>query len=179
MQNLPRAFVLLLLSVTTLCCQAGEPADCFADEVHAHVLEQFQIYGPQSTDREYFGYIFRINGVIDSATTRGGTCRWKPDCEVKTADAAAKIPKGAKVLGEWHTHPHTNGSSRLSPDDVQGANDNRHIRCYRAFFSTSEGNILSWDPNTAEVSAAMAAAVQLGNYRYPSRNVQQYAASSP
>jgi hypothetical protein len=50
---------------------------------------------------------------------------------------------------------------------VHGANDNHHIRCYRAFYSTADGNILTWDVNERAVAAAMSSSERLGNYRAP------------
>lgn len=129
------------------------------------MLEQFSIYGPLSTDREYFGFVYRHEGVIASAISRGSVCRWTQACEVNTRIAAALIPKGAKVLGEWHTHPHATGSQGLSAEDVRGANSNLHIRCYRAFYSKSNGEIYSWNLEATLVQAAMASSVGLGNYR--------------
>jgi hypothetical protein len=160
-----RASVLSLFLAAPFCCNADEIPDCFAEEVQAHVLEQYGIFGPLSTDREYFGFIYRLDGVIASAVSRGGICRWTQACEVNTRGAAALIPKGAKVLGEWHTHPHVTGSQSLSAADVRGANNNRHIRCYRAFYSKSNGEILSWNLGATLVQTAMASSVRLGNYR--------------
>ena len=179
MKKLARASTLLLLGITSYTCHADESPECFAAEVEAHVLEQFRIHGPLSRKQEYFGFVYRIDGTIGSAVTRGSVCRWTESCEVDTRRAAVKIPKGAKVLGEWHTHPHESGSRLLSDTDVRGANDNRHIRCYRAFFSTSDGEVLSWDPNASQVSFAMAAAVRLGNYRQARGGWAKYAHNVP
>jgi hypothetical protein len=98
---------------------------------------------------------------------------------VDTNDAAMRVPAGAKVLGEWHTHPRTNGSQRLSLEDVRGANANRHIRCYRAFFSTPTGEVLTWDIRTDDVRAAMTSARRLANFleRHPA--VAPYVMNSP
>ena len=157
--------VLMLLHGIAFRCHAEEPRGCPRSEVETHVLEQFNIYGPLSKDREYFGFVYRSDGVIGSAVTRGSVCRKMQPCEVKSHRAASQIPPGAKVLGEWHTHPRATGSLQLSAADVRGANANRHIRCYRAFFSTANGEILSWDPGSAVVATAMANTVRLGNYR--------------
>jgi len=161
MNFLVRASVLLLMAVP-LCCDADE---CFADEVEAHVLEQFSIFGPFSTDREYFGFIYRHEGVIASAVSRGGKCRGTQSCGVRTRAAAALIPKGARVLGEWHTHPRAMSAQNLSPEDVRGAYNNRHFHCYRAFYSESDGDIHSWNPHESSVLRAMASTVRLGSYR--------------
>ena len=179
MKYLAPASILLLLGITSYACPAERSPECFAAEVETHVLEQFRIHGPQSRKREYFGFVYRIDGVIGSATARGSVCRWTEPCEVKTRRAAERVPKGAKVLGEWHTHPHESGSRWLSADDVRGANDNRHIRCYRAFFSTSIGEVLSWDPNATAVPVAMATAVRLGNYRQTRDGWAKYAHNAP
>src|SRR5262245_31654397 len=116
--------VLVLLSGLATRCPAEEPSGCPQAEIEAHVVEQFRIYGPLSKDREYFGFIYRHDGVIESAVTRGTVCRRLEPCEVKSARAAAKIPPGAKVFGEWHTHPHVTGTMQLSGADVRGANAN-------------------------------------------------------
>jgi hypothetical protein len=104
-------------------------AECPLDAVDAHVREQIAKYGPLSSDREYFGFIFIVKGEIGSAITRGRLCYSHTSCAVDTALAAPRIPKGAKVLGEWHTHPKLS-SALLSDDDVRGAQNNRRIRCY-------------------------------------------------
>jgi hypothetical protein len=174
-----RACVSLLLGIIASVCRAAEPSECFGAQIEAHVIEQFHIYGPLSRRREYFGFIYRIDGVIGSAVTRGIGCRWAGPCEVNTRRAAEKIPQGAKVLGEWHTHPHELGSLLLSDADVRGANDNRGIRCYRAFFSTSNGEVLSWDPRVVVVSIAMSTAVRLGNYRQPRGGSARLALNAP
>lgn len=156
----------LLLCAIVPRCDAGDPADCFAAEVRDHVLRQFAEFGPLSREHEYFGYIYRVDGAIHSAVTRGANCRWTHDiCEVSTRAAAARIPAGAKVLGEWHTHPRINAAAGLSDADVHGANDNRHIRCYHAFYSTADGDMLSWDPDERAVREAMASRIRLGNYK--------------
>jgi hypothetical protein len=157
--------VLMLLHGIAFRCHAEQPPACPRSEVEAHVLEQLRIYGPLSRDREYFGFVYRSDGVIGSAVTRGGVCRRMQPCEVKSRRAASRIPTGAKVLGEWHTHPRSTGSLQLSAADVRGAHANRHIRCYRAFFSTANGEILSWDPDAVVVATAMMKAVSLGTYR--------------
>jgi hypothetical protein len=167
MNLLARATGPLLICSIPFCCNAGDSSNCFAVEVEDHVLQQFAVFGPLSHDREYFGYIYRVDGDIRSAVTRGAPCRWTRQCEVSTRVAAQQIPAGAKVLGEWHTHAHISGSSQLSPADVHGANDNRHIRCYRAFYSTADGSILAWEVTERVVAAAMSSAKRLGNYRAP------------
>jgi hypothetical protein len=172
-----RALALTLLVAAPTCCNADDDLDCFADEVEVHVLEQFGSYGPLSTDREYFGFVFRLNGVIASAIARGRSCKWTQACAVNTGAAASLIPKGAKVLGEWHTHPHATGSQTLSPEDVRGANRNLRIRCYRAFFSMSNGEIHSWNPAATLVPAAMASSIRLGNYRKRITPIQSAAAT--
>lgn len=164
MKNFARTSILLLMAVVPLC-RSADMTDCFTEEVEAHVIEQFHIHGPLSGDREYFGFVYRYQGKIESATVRGSRCNSGRSCEVRTARAATKIPKGAKVLGEWHTHPRELGAESLSPEDVGGANANRHVRCYRAFFSTSRGRILTWDTNATAVMTAMKSTVLLGNYR--------------
>lgn len=165
---------LLLLSISGSLCVAADSPGCLDFEITAHVLDQFTTYGPRSKNREYFGFVYRYKGVLASAINRGTPCRLTEPCEVKIGKAAALIPKGAKVLGEWHTHPHVAGSANLSLADVRGAHVNRHIGCYRAFFSTPDGEVFIWDVNAAIVSTAMASTVRLGNYRRSGR-VQQFA----
>ncbi len=179
MKYLRRASWSLLLGIIASACRAEESQECFTAEVEAHVLEQFRIHGPLSRKREHFGFVYRVDRTIGSATTRGIVCRWTEPCEVNTRRAAEKIPAGAKVLGEWHTHPHESGSRSLSDADLRGANGNRHIRCYRAFFSTSNGEVLSWDPNVVVVSIAMSNAVRLGNYRQPRGGWAKHARNAP
>jgi hypothetical protein len=174
-----RVIALSALISVALRCGADESPECASSKVEAHVLEQFGIYGPMSKNREYFGFIFVKDGVIGSATTRGGVCRSTQPCEVGTMHAAAKIPAGAKVLGEWHTHPRASGSQDLSAADVRGANANRHISCYRAFFSTPGGDILAWNPNESDTKAAMASSIRLGSYRSKRVEVPRQADNSP
>ena len=166
MNILRRASVLTLLVAAPICCIADEPAECFTDEVQAHVIEQYGIYGPQSRTHEYFGFIYRYEGVIASAITRSSECK-DEHCTLDTAAAARLIPRGSRVLGEWHTHPHENGSRSLSKEDVRGARNNGHIRCYRAFFSQPDGKIFGWDPQRTSVPSAMASLAPLGNYHQP------------
>jgi hypothetical protein len=167
MNILLRSMAILALFSATVQCGADEPPDCLLRQVESHVMDQFRLFGPLSGEREYFGFIFLKDGKIASATARGGTCQWREPCEVSTRRAAAKIPAGARVLGEWHTHPRTAGSRDVSLSDVRGANANRHLPCYHAFFSTPGGDILSWNPNESDTEAAMASAVRLGSYRQP------------
>jgi hypothetical protein len=127
-----------------------------------HVRQQFALYGPLSVRHEYFGFIYRQDGIIASAVVRSDTCG-KGNCFIETRAAAEQIPSGAKVLGEWHTHPQ-GGSRVLSIEDVRGARNNRHLRCYAAYYSRPGGEILEWDPAQTSVPTAMASTVSIGNY---------------
>jgi hypothetical protein len=138
-------------------------AECPLDAVDAHVREQIAKYGPLSSDREYFGFIFIVKGEIGSAITRGRLCYSHTSCAVDTALAAPRIPKGAKVLGEWHTHPKLS-SALLSDDDVRGAQNNRRIRCYAPYFSQPDGDIYAWDAFQTSVPTAMSSLVLIGNF---------------
>jgi len=140
-------------------------AACPQDIVDAHVREQFAVYGPLSRDREYFGFIFAFEGAIGSAVIQGRTCFKSDSCSIDTAKAAPLIPKGAKVLGEWHTHPQSIKALGLSPDDVRGARNNRHIRCYAAYYSQPDGDIYAWNPFQSSVPTAMFSRVLIGSYR--------------
>jgi hypothetical protein len=139
-------------------------AECLQPDVEAHVRQQFAIYGPQSASREYFGFIYLHQGVIRSAVTSSRACASGGRCVVDNNQAMDLIPQRAKVLGEWHTHPH-DGSGSLSRDDVRGAYNNRHINCYLAFYSTPSGTIYAWDPKRVSVPIAMASRTHVGNYR--------------
>lgn len=158
------AWILFAVSVSA---RAGDatPAACFEDEVLLHVREQFEIYGPRSSQYEYFGFIYRKDGRVDSAVTHDFGCRGQMECVVNTAFALRRVPKGAKVLGEWHTHPHFHEADLLSIEDVRGAQANRHIRCYTAFYSSADGDIYRWNLEAPTVAAAMESRTQLGNYR--------------
>jgi hypothetical protein len=147
--------------------ESGADLACARAEVREHVLEQFRIYGPLSRNREYFGFIYRSQAGIQSSVIRGGACGTNDACGVDTAPAARGIPPGAKVLGEWHTHPQVVGSRVLSNADVLGAYRNRRIRCYSAYYSQPDGEILSWDVNTDSVPVAMNPTLTLGNWRGP------------
>ena len=120
--------------------------------------------GPQSANYEYLAFIYRHEGTIGSAVTRSRQCSKSGKCVVESAAASVLIPQGAKVLGEWHTHPHTRGSSNLSAEDVSGAHNNSHIRCYSAYYSKPTGEIYAWDSGQTSVPTAMASRVPLGNY---------------
>ena len=138
-------------------------AECLQKEVEAHVRQQYAIYGPQSVSHEYFGFIYLHNGIVGSVVTRSRECAAAGKCVVDSNDAIQSIPQRAKVLGEWHTHPH-GGSVSLSRDDVRGAYSNRHISCYFAFYSTPSGEIYAWNPNRSSVPIAMASRARVGNY---------------
>src|SRR3990170_1553603 len=108
-----RWFSAAALSVTAFCSNAESGgSECLRKEVEAHVREQFAIYGPQSAQHEYFGFVYLHNGVIGSAVTRSRTCS-ASNCVLDSAEALQSIPRPATVLGEWHTHPH-GGSPSLS-----------------------------------------------------------------
>lgn len=139
-------------------------SECNIAAVISHVQEQFRIYGPKSQKHEYFGFIYRVDGQLASAVVRGNQCRGPDGCTVDTAPAAKRIPRQAKVLGEWHTHAHLNGSQRLSIEDVRGASRNAHIRCYSAYYAGPGGEIYGWDPGSSSVPVAMAKRTSLGTY---------------
>jgi proteasome lid subunit RPN8/RPN11 len=163
MRSLSRHAASLLILVTSTCCIANEHGDCASGVVVEHVLGQIAAYGPRSRGHEYFGFIYRHEGRIASAVVRGSGCPVPASCGVNTREAAAQIPARAKVLGEWHTHPH-GGSATLSREDVRGAHANRNIRCYAAFFAKPEGEICAWDPRRDSVAGAMSSCVAVGRY---------------
>jgi hypothetical protein len=150
--------------------------ECPTAEVNAHVADQYSIYGPQSRAREYFGFIYLMDGDIRSAVVRGANCANIWACSVGTRGAAELIPKGAKVLGEWHTHPQASGSRVLSRSDVRGALSNHNIPCYTAYYSTPSGQVFAWDPRSTSVHIAMESRTYLGNYgAWLAGHVGQYA----
>jgi len=158
-----RVFLTLGLIVVSLCTgEHSTASECLREEVRAHVREQFGIYGPKSTDHEYFGFVYLHDGIIGSAVARSRPCQGTK-CVVDSAEALSSLPRSAKVLGEWHTHPHE-GSTALSRQDVRGAHNNRHISCYLAFYSTPRGEIFAWDPKHVSVPVAMASRARVGNY---------------
>jgi hypothetical protein len=152
---------LIVIAFSSKAADSG--SECLTQEVEAHVREQFALYGPQSADHEYFGFIYVHGGIIGSAVVQSRECHGAK-CVVDSAKAAQLIPRGASVLGEWHTHPH-GGSPSLSKEDVRGAYSNRHISCYLAFYSTPSGEIYAWNPNQISVPVAMASRAPVGNYR--------------
>lgn len=160
-----RLFLATALLVTAVHTHADSPAsECLHQEVDTHVRQQFAIYGPQSGSHEYFGFIYLHDGLIGSAVTRSRACAAVGKCVVDSTKAIQLLPRSAKVLGEWHTHPH-NGSASLSRNDVRGAYSNRHISCYFAFYSTPSGAIYAWNPKQISVPIAMASRAPVGNYR--------------
>jgi hypothetical protein len=151
--------------------------NCLRDVIDAHVRAQFAKYGPLSRDREYFGFIFSVEGVIGSAVIHGRSCPNPNSCSIDTGKVAPLIPKGARVLGEWHSHPQASKAGLLSVEDLRGARANRHIRCYAAYYSQPNGNIYAWDPVQILVPNAMASRVLIG--RYPRETpVEGYIADS-
>lgn len=152
----------LLIAIAPLRGAHGGESECLSKEVDTHVTEQFAIYGPRSADHEYFGFVYLHEGIIGSAVTRSRACHGAK-CVVDSAEALRSVPRSAKVLGEWHTHPH-GGSPGLSKEDVRGAYNNRHISCYRAFYSTPAGEIFAWSPSQVSVPVAMASRAPIGNY---------------
>lgn len=154
------SLAILLLSIAIQGDATDLAAECPQPAVEAHVREQFALYGPQSKKHEYFGFIYLHEGVIGSAVTRSRICP-KGRCVVDSSRAVGLIPPTAKLLGEWHTHPE-HGSPSLSKDDVRGAYNNRHIRCYRAFYSTPAGEIYRWSVDLTSVPMAMASRVRVG-----------------
>ena len=160
------AWMLLSTGLSTKADEIGSPP-CFKDEVLQHVREQFAIYGPRSSQYEYFGFIYHKDGRVESAVTHDVSCRGQMECVVNPVFALRRIPKGAKVLGEWHTHPHFHEADVLSIEDVRGAQANRHIRCYTAFYSSADGDIFRWNLDAPSVAAAMASRTRLGSYHEP------------
>ena len=157
-----------ILLAASLSARAGDatPAACFEDEVLLHVREQFAIYGPRSSQYEYFGFIYRKDGQIDSAVTHDFECRGTTECVVNTAFALKRDPQGGQ--GAWRVaHPSALSmrSDALSMEDVRGAQANRHIRCYTAFYSSHDGDIYRWNLDAPTVAAAMASRTWIGNYR--------------
>ena len=165
MDGLHRFVFRVLFACASACCIADEShVDSTRAELDAHVRVQFLVYGPQSKQHEYFGYVYRLDGHLASAVVRGRRCSSNRNCGLKTAEAARLVPRRAQVLAEWHTHPHR-GSSELSADDVRGAHQNRHISGYVAYYSKPNGDILAWDPRHGWAPDAIASLVSIGNYR--------------
>lgn len=163
MNPLRRSMTVALVLVAP-CAVAHPDAGCPAPEALLdHVMLQFELYGPRSTDREFFGFIYRHDGVIGSAVIRGRRCPDPGNCMIDITPAKKRIPRGAKVLGEWHTHVR-DGSRFLSSLDVKGAYANRNIRCYVAFYSQPDGVVRSWNPNASSVPIAMNSALQVGSF---------------
>ncbi len=140
---------------------------CRRAEVLAHVEAQIRVYGPLSLKREYFGFIYHDGQSVKSSVVKGSLCDTSLTCSVNSRGAAEGLPRGAKVLGEWHTHPGGDSSNGLSAGDVRGAWNNRKIRCYTAFYAASNGKFYSWNPASTSVAVAMRSRVLLGDYRKP------------
>jgi hypothetical protein len=157
-----RASIAALLLAFCAQAQAGDTLQCLSDSVEAHVRQQFAAFGPLSVNYEYFGFIYRLGATLDSAVARGSRCVAR-SCIIDVARAAERIPAGAVIVGEWHTHPR-NGEARLSEQDVLGAYRNRNLGCYSAFYSEPDGAIYSWNPRRGMVTTAMASRVRIGNY---------------
>jgi hypothetical protein len=163
MMSLARAFLASLLLAGGGSSHAADVSPvCEHEQITAHARTAFAIYGPLSGENEYFGFIFRYRGRIHSAVTRSSRCG-ADECVIHVDKAGKLIPDGARVLGEWHTHPH-NGGTQLSEHDVRGAYRNRHVRCYTAFYSNPDGEIYAWNPSKTSVPTAMASRKRIGNY---------------
>lgn len=157
--------ILLLLLIVPAGSQAGAtPDSCLDDTVLQHVLSEFRHYGPRSRESEYFGFIYRKDGLVSSVVTAGDSCASQTDCAVNPIFALRRLPAGAQVIGEWHTHPGA-GTDAMSVDDVHGAHANVRMRCYSVFYSGPGGQIYRWDPRETTVPGAMASRVSIGNYR--------------
>ena len=58
---------------------------------------------------------------------RGNECRSDDRCITRIDCAARAIPKGARILGEWHTHPTVTGSRAPATETRASARRQRHI----------------------------------------------------
>lgn len=159
--NRARLAALLLALANSANADVGTPG-CHRPEVRTHVRQLFSIYGPMSVENEFFGFIYRQDARIDSAVVRSRRCVLG-NCVIDVTMAAQRIPPGAKVLGEWHTHPR-DGSWVLSSLDVRGASQNRKLVCYAAYVSRPDGKIFAWDPRRTSVHTAMASLVPVGQF---------------
>jgi hypothetical protein len=157
-----RAAIAALLLAVCADAPADDAPQCLSDSVEAHVRQQFATFGPLSVNHEYFGFIYRLGGSVDSAVVRGSRCVAR-SCVIDVARAGALLPAGAVIVGEWHTHPRS-GEARLSAQDVLGAYRNRNLGCYSAFYSDPKGAVYSWNPRRGMVNTAMASRVHIGNY---------------
>jgi hypothetical protein len=162
------AVIRLCLTLTVTACSACSHATyfspaCATRELDDHVRQEFAVYGPQSGNREYFAFIYELQGSFGSAVVRGNDCRGPERCVVDAAGAVAQIPKGANVVGEWHTHPHI-GATSLSSLDVRGAHHNRHLNCYTPYYSNPIGEIYAWNPDLDSVPTANNSRVLIGTY---------------
>jgi hypothetical protein len=162
------ALIRLSLTLTLAACSACthpsyfSPA-CTNPGLDDHVRQEFAVYGPQSGNHEYFAFIYELQGSFGSAVVRGNKCRGTEQCVVDTAGAVAQIPKGANVVGEWHTHPHI-GAPSLSSLDVRGAHHNHRLSCYTPYYSNPSGDIYAWNPELDSVPTAMSSLVRIGTY---------------
>jgi hypothetical protein len=152
----------LLLADCMRAAAADDSAECDRPKISAHVRLQFEIYGPLSENVEYFGFVFHDGIRLQSAVVQSRRCG-ADDCLIHVDEAGRKIPKGARVIGEWHTHPHV-GAPQLSVHDVRGAYRTRRVRCYSAFYSNPDGEIFEWSPGQTSVPTAMASRLPVGTY---------------
>ena len=162
------ALIRLSLILTVAACAACTHPNYFSPActnpgLDDHVRQEFAVYGPQSGNREYFAFIYEQQGSFGSAVVRGKECRGSEQCTVDPRGAVALIPKGASVVGEWHTHPRI-GSPSLSSLDVRAAHHNRHLSCYTPYYSNPVGDIYAWNPELDSVPTAMYSRVLIGTY---------------
>jgi len=161
------AIRLCLTLILIACSACAHPASfstmCPHEELDAHVRGELAVYGPQSGKHEYFAFIYRLEGRFGSAVVQGRDCLSLDNCVVNPARALAQVPKGATLVGEWHTHPHI-GAPSLSSMDVRGAHLIAHINCYTPYYSTPLGAIYAWNPHKDSVTTAMNSRVLVGAY---------------
>lgn len=137
------------------------------EQVDAFVLDQFNTYGPQSARHEHFAFVYWIDGQISQShiSTR---CTNQYACTLNPARSLKDVPAHAKIVGEWHTHPH-DGSRTLSIHDAQGAfaigeQVRSHGRPYWAYYSDPSGHVFRWDTTTRDTLEANRSRVQVGTY---------------
>ncbi|HEU4601572.1 MAG TPA: hypothetical protein VFS24_06375 [Steroidobacteraceae bacterium] len=138
------------------------------EEIESFVLAQFKIFGPQSKRTEHFAFVYWHDGELAQAHIYARCSSTSDRCTTNPKRAIQAVMPGAKILAEWHSHPH-NGSRLLSPDDAQGAfSIGEQIRSrgreYFAYYSDPTGRVFRWDTTTPDVNKANRSRVEVGSY---------------
>ncbi len=90
-------------------------------------IDEVKKYNPESieTNQEIGGKIYELNNEVYASDPVFGNCQGLEDCGINLNQVV--IPKGARVLYDWHTHgtsgPDTAAFNWFSPQDLFATNN--------------------------------------------------------